>query len=61
MKDAALLKKEIIQVVGHTQQNCIDNKGKSTGGRYYFIDTLGTSKEYLVIEDGEGRSERLPI
>lgn len=42
-----------IQVVGHTTQNCIDIKGKSTGGKYYFIDTLDTSGEYLIIEDGE--------
>jgi len=41
-----------IQVVGHTGQNQIDIKGKATGGKYYFIDTLGTSGEYLIIEDG---------
>jgi hypothetical protein len=46
------LRKEIIQVVGHTAQNKIDIKGKSTGGRYYYVDTLETSGEYLVIEDG---------
>ena len=46
------LKKLYIQIVGHTAQNKIDLKGKSTGGRYYFIDTLGTSGEYLIIEDG---------
>ena len=45
------LRKKIIQVVGHTVQTKIDIKGKSTGGRYYFIDTLGTSREYLIIED----------
>ena len=45
------LRKELIQVVGHTEQNEIDIKGKSTGGRYYFIDTLGTSGEYLIIEN----------
>ena len=45
------LRKEIIQVVGHTQQIQIDVKGMATGGRYYFIDTLGTSGEYLIIED----------
>jgi hypothetical protein len=28
----------------------IDIEGKSTGGRYYFIDTM--PKEYLVIVDG---------
>jgi len=30
-----------------------DIKGHTTGGRYYYIDTLGTSQEYLIIEDGE--------
>ena len=44
-----------IQVVGHTTQNQIDIEGKSTGGKYYFIDTLETSGEYLIIEDGEVR------
>jgi hypothetical protein len=47
------LKDKMIQVVGHTQQNKIDTEGKSTGGRYYYIDTLGTSGEYMIIEDGE--------
>jgi len=51
MEDAKKFKKQIIQIVGHTGQNCIDEKGKSTGGRYYFIDTLGSSKEYLIIEN----------
>jgi len=46
------LKKEIIQVVGHTQQTKIDAKGKTTGSRYYYIDTIPTSGEYLVIENG---------
>lgn len=41
---------QFIQVVGHTQQNKIDREGKSTGGRYYYIDTLGTSGEYMIIE-----------
>lgn len=45
------LRKEIIQVVGHTQMNQIDIEAKATGGRYYFIDCLGTSGEYLIIED----------
>lgn len=49
----SFLKKDYIQVVGHTAQTVIDIKGKSTGGRYYFIDTLGTSGEYLIIEDGQ--------
>jgi hypothetical protein len=45
------LRKQIIQVVGHTPQDTIDIKGKSTGGRYYFIDTLEYGQnQYLVIE-----------
>lgn len=51
MKGANVYKKDIIQVVGHTQQNQIDIKGKSTGSRYFFIDTLGTSGEYLIIDN----------
>jgi hypothetical protein len=47
------LKNHIIQVVGHTPQDTIDIKGKSTGGRYYFIDTLEYGQnQYLVIKDG---------
>ena len=44
------LKKLIIQVVGHTTQRKIDIKGMATGGRYYYIDTLETSGEYLVYQ-----------
>jgi hypothetical protein len=45
------LRKQIIQVVGHTPQDEIDIKGKSTGGRYYFIDTLEYGQnQYLIIE-----------
>jgi predicted phosphodiesterase len=44
------LRDQFIQVVGHTQQNKIDREGKSTGGRYYYIDTLGTSGEYMILE-----------
>jgi hypothetical protein len=47
------LKKEIIQVVGHTAQPKIDIAGKTTGGRYYFIDTLEVAREYLVYNDGK--------
>jgi hypothetical protein len=46
------LKKMFIQIVGHTQKKCIDIKGKTTGGRYYYIDTL-PNNEYLVEIDGE--------
>lgn len=54
MRDSKNIKKSgIVQIVGHTNQNQIDIKGKATGGKYYFIDTLGTSGEYLIIEDGQ--------
>jgi hypothetical protein len=48
------LKNFIIQVVGHTPQDQIDIEGKSTGGRYYFIDTLEYGQnQYLVVKDGD--------
>jgi hypothetical protein len=47
------LRKQVIQVVGHTPQDNIDIKGMSTGGRYYFIDTLEYNQgQYLIVEDG---------
>ena len=48
------LRKEVIQVVGHTQVKKLDLVGaeKAAGGRYYLIDCQGTTGEYLIIEDG---------
>ena len=43
------LKKDYIQVVGHTQVKTID-MGQATGGRYYFIDALEVG-EYLIYEN----------
>lgn len=43
---------EYRQIVGHTTMNFLDIRGLM-GGRYFFIDTLGTSGEYLIIENGE--------
>lgn len=37
----------VIQIVGHTQFDKI----KTIGDCFYFIDTLGRSKEYLIIND----------
>lgn len=48
------LKNHIIQVVGHTGMKQIDIEGKSTGGRYYFIDTLAVG-QFLIIENDEIR------
>jgi len=52
------LKKEYIQVVGHTQMRklSIEASEKSAGGRYYFIDTMDSTGEYLIIEDGKLRT-----
>ena len=44
-----------IQVVGHTLQQRL-----TIADNLYFIDTLGTSKEYLVLEDGKLIVNRLP-
>jgi hypothetical protein len=54
------LKKEYIQVVGHTQVRKIDIKGKATGGRYYFIDTFDTSGQFLIYENEEFRLGEYP-
>jgi len=47
------LKKDYVQIVGHTSMKRLDIIGsnKATNGRYFFIDTLDTSGEYLVIEN----------
>jgi predicted MPP superfamily phosphohydrolase len=47
------LRDKFIQVVGHTQVNQMDILGKATGGRYHYIDALGTSGEYMIIEDNK--------
>jgi len=54
------LKKEYIQVVGHTAVRKIDIKGKATGGRYYFIDTFDTSGQFLIYENEEFRLGEYP-
>ena len=52
------LKKDYIADVVHTQMKKIDLDGsdKFTGGRYYFIDTMDTSGDYLIIEDDQLRT-----
>jgi predicted MPP superfamily phosphohydrolase len=47
------LRKKIIQVVGHTKMAKIDKEGKSDDNRYWFIDVIDTSGEYLVIQDNQ--------
>jgi hypothetical protein len=55
MKACQEVKKTMIQVVGHTAVKEIDAKGKATGGRYYFIDCLDNTPEYLVYENKQIR------
>lgn len=51
MVDSKNLNKEgYIQIVGHTTMTKIDLENSKKAG-YYFIDTLGTSREYLEIVD----------
>lgn len=59
MKDSQVIKKSLIQVVGHTGQHKIDIKGKATGGRYFFIDTLGSSGEYLIIRGPQFKTGKI--
>lgn len=47
------LRKKIVQVVGHTQVREIDVNAHGTGSNYWFIDALGTSGQYMIINDGE--------
>jgi hypothetical protein len=49
------LKKTYKQVIGHTQVKNIDLKGyeKQFGNKYFMIDALSTSGEYIIIEDGK--------
>jgi hypothetical protein len=47
----SFLKKSYIQIVGHTQMTSINLSGKTTGGKYVYIDTLPTN-EYLISDNG---------
>jgi predicted phosphodiesterase len=48
------------QVVGHTTMKYIEPKHfNDERDLFWFIDTLGTSGEYLVIEDGEFKIEKV--
>ena len=46
------LKKDYIQIVGHTQVRKIDIDSKASGGRYYLIDAIDIG-QYLIYEDGK--------
>jgi hypothetical protein len=51
MNNTTLIKRDFIQIVGHTVQKRVDVNGVATGGRFYFLDTLRTSGQYGVLED----------
>jgi len=55
-----VFRNEVIQVVGHTHRKKID-MGISSGGRYYFIDTLSDygNSQYLCIENNEFTSKTI--
>lgn len=48
------IRKNFYQVVGHTELRYMDIESthKWAGGKYFFVDTLNTSGEYLILEDG---------
>lgn len=48
------IRKSFYQVVGHTELRYMDIESthKWAGGKYFFVDTLNTSGEYLILEDG---------
>lgn len=48
------IRKSFYQVVGHTtlRHMDIESTHKWAGGKYFFIDTLNTSGEYLTLENG---------
>lgn len=59
MKANKDIKKNLIQIVGHTAQDQIDIEGKATGSRYFFIDTINSNNEYLVIQEGKFTSKKI--
>jgi hypothetical protein len=49
------LKNDYTQIVGHTQMKrlSVELSKQFTGGKYYFIDTMETTGEYLVHQDNK--------
>ena len=54
------LKKDYIQIAGHTQVNKIDIEGKATGGIYYFIDAIEVG-QYLIYENNQFLLGKIPL
>ncbi|MBE7173525.1 MAG: metallophosphoesterase [Williamsia sp.] len=55
LKKNAYKYESIKQVVGHTRVEKIE----IVKDRYYFIDTLDSSREYLIVEDGNARAGKM--
>lgn len=55
LKKNAYKYETIKQVVGHTRVEKI----QIVKGRYFFIDTLDTAREYLIVEDGNARTGKI--
>ena len=55
------LKNTYKQVIGHTQVTKIDLNGyeKNFGNKYFMIDALNTSGEYIIIENGDIKVNRV--
>jgi predicted phosphodiesterase len=49
------LRKQVIQVVGHTGVTTMTGQENMSGGRYFLTDCLEESGEYLIIEDNNIR------
>jgi hypothetical protein len=49
------LRKQVIQVVGHTGVTTMTGQENMSGGRYFLTDCLEESGEYLIIEDNNLR------
>ncbi len=47
------LKYKVIQIFGHIKVHSIKEFSNVTKNRYYLVDTLAKSCEYLVLEDGK--------
>lgn len=44
------LHKKFVQVFGHTQVVKVDTKGHSTGKKYYNLDAMASSGEYMILD-----------
>ena len=54
MRAAVSLKKQYVQIVGHTAVKQID-PGKATGGRYYFIDCFDNIAQYIQLQENNNK------